>query len=101
MLYNQEDRNSNSTDAGIWGKWVLSMNWNILGGALVKHSKPLPTYKVSPVLLLTTCENEGKRSTRSWADCQVLPDELEIGAAHKWDDLFLLYLSHSKISTSA
>ena len=62
--------------------------------------RPLPMNKVNPALLLTTGEKEGKGSTRSWADCQVLSDELEIGAAQKWADLFLLYLSLQHITTT-
>lgn len=69
------------------------MNCHLLGGSLVRHSRPLTMNKVNLALLLTTCENEGKRSTRSWADCQILSDELEIDAAQKWADLFLLYFS--------
>lgn len=67
--------------------------------SLARHSRPLTMNKVNPTLLLTTCENEGKGSTRSWADCHILSDELEIDVAQKWADLFLLYLSPSNIST--
>ena len=76
-------------------KWVQSMNWHLLGGCLVRHSRQLITNKVNLALSLTTCENEGKGSTRSWADCQILSDELEVEAAQKWSDLFLLYFSLS------
>lgn len=38
MLYNQENGNPNSTKTGILRKWVLSKNWNPLGGSLIRHS---------------------------------------------------------------
>lgn len=47
--------------------------------ALWLDSRPLPTNKVNPALVLTTYVNEGKGSTRSWADCQILSEELETG----------------------
>lgn len=43
--------------------------------------RPLPVNSVSPALLLTSCENEGKGSTRSWEDCQILSGILEIGCS--------------------
>ena len=82
MLYNQENGNPNSTKTVILRKWVLSKKIGISLVALwLDTPRSLPTNKVNPALLLSTHKKEVKGSTRSWADCQVLSDELEIGAA--------------------
>ena len=59
----------------------MSKNRNLLGGSLVRHSKVIAYEQSKPCSFIKYHEKEGKGSARSWADCQVLSDELEIGAA--------------------
>lgn len=82
MLYNQENGNPNSTKNSYFEEMGLVKKVGISLVALwLDTPRSLPTNKVNPALLLSTHKKEVKGSTRSWADCQVLSDELEIGAA--------------------